>query len=501
MKIRRPLNWGISARLVLIATVPASLMFFVVSLALYFSSRDEVQRTIIERGSLIASTLAETSQYGLVSGNVSILERNVRQLLKTDESIAGIQILDADRKVIVSTQNSTVDAVSTFERAIGAEVPDINLYTRSDAPHVALPIERSTPFRAGQVDGFVRVSMSAAPIFKEKRERLYTAWVAVLITTLVSNVAGLVFAQRLRGPLTAVMSALRRIHTGNFEVDLERRASGEMGELQELIIEVASALSVKRQETEELVERRTHDLRQAVSVASNAVAEKRRLLARTNLMLEEERRRIALEIHDDLNASLVVLRMRAEHLQALASQGDEAGTSSEISTTAESISTSASRLYATARDIVKRLRPEVIDTLGLAGAVEEMVRQYDQLHPGCAFHLSVSEDFPNLRGQLAITCFRVVQEALSNVVKHAKARSAAVEMRRVADQPLLQLRISDDGLGFDPQTAGKDSLGLVGMRERIATVEGSIEIASASGTGTTITIVVPYLAGNAVGQE
>ena len=86
MKLWQPQTWSITARLVMVATVPSTLMFIVVNLSLYFSGQDEVRKTIQERGQLISAALAETSQYGVVSGNTSYLERNVRQLLKTDRS-------------------------------------------------------------------------------------------------------------------------------------------------------------------------------------------------------------------------------------------------------------------------------------------------------------------------------------------------------------------------------------------------------------------------------
>jgi hypothetical protein len=73
------------------------------------------------------------------------------------------------------------------------------------------------------------------------------------------------------------------------------------------------------------------------------------------------------------------------------------------------------------REMVKRLRPEVIDTLGLRDAVEEMIRQYNSLHATCVFEFQAAGDFSDLRGDLAISTYRIIQEALSNVVKHVRA--------------------------------------------------------------------------------
>ena len=179
-----------TARLVMVATLSATLMFIVVHLSLYFSGQDEVRKTIKERGQLISAALAVTSEYGVVSGNTSYLERNVRQLLKTDRSIAAIEILDADRRPIVTAKGSTIEGATPFERAIGVEVPDINLFDESGGPHVSLPLGAATLFKPGRTVGFVRVFMSAVPILEEKRQRLFLGGLVVLAATAISGFDG-----------------------------------------------------------------------------------------------------------------------------------------------------------------------------------------------------------------------------------------------------------------------------------------------------------------------
>ena len=85
-----PKTWGITTRLVLVATVPALMMFLVVTLVLYVTGKQEAARTIQARGALIASALAETSEYGVVAGNTEILQRNVRQLMRTPICISNM---------------------------------------------------------------------------------------------------------------------------------------------------------------------------------------------------------------------------------------------------------------------------------------------------------------------------------------------------------------------------------------------------------------------------
>lgn len=485
-------SWGITTRLVLVATVPPFLMSLVVTVALSISGRKEVAATLHERGQLVAAALAETSQYGVVSGNFAYLDRNIRQLLRTDSSVSRIEILDTQRNVIVAAGANLAAGSPGFEMPIGGEVPDVDLFDTTGGPHASnAPGQGSVEFRERTPVGFVRVTMSEAPILAEKQRRLYWGVAVVLLATLFSGVAGLYLAQRLRAPLSAVMAALREIRQGRFSVALNTGAGGELGELQATIVEMANGLSVSQRQLESQVESRTRDLKEAMAAISEADADKRLLIARSNAAIEEERRRIAVEIHDHLNASLIVVNMKAQHIASLAVFPINSADTAEIQQTAEAISSTTQSLYSSARAIVKQLRPEIIDTLGLKGALGEMIRNYDRLHPDCSFTFYCEAAFPDLRGQLAITAYRLVQEALSNAVKHSEATCVSVRLSKIEHLPMVSMVIDDDGKGFDPAIRPTDSVGLIGMRERVFSCDGQIEIESARGEGTTVAITLP----------
>ena len=491
-KLLQPRTWGITARLVLVATVPALLMFMAVTIALYIAGQEEVAQAVREHGELIVSALAETSQYGVVSGNTAELGRSARKLMRTDPGIASIEITDADRKPLVSVGSPRLPNAVSFEKPIASEVPDIDLFERSE-PHASLSPETETRFRTGPTSGYVRVVMSPAPVLAEKRRRIFLAAAVVLWAAVISTAIGLSLAQRLRAPLGAVMAALREIRQGRFDVSLHRWASGELGELQEAIAEMAKGLSVKREELESQVASRTQELQHAVEQTAAADAEKRRLIARSNTLLEEERQRIAIEIHDHMNASLIVLKMKAQHIEHVATLPCDRANTQDIARTARKITETTDSLYVAARNIVKQLRPEVIDTLGLKGALEEMIRDYDHLHPDCHFSLSAINYFPDLRGELAITAYRLIQEALTNVVKHSQATLATVKLEKHDAFPVVLITVKDNGKGFDTQTRRSGSLGLVGMRERVSAIGGLMEIDSSTNKGTTIVFTLPIL--------
>jgi two-component system sensor histidine kinase UhpB len=278
---------------------------------------------------------------------------------------------------------------------------------------------------------------------------------------------------------------------GHFDVVLDRTSPGELGELQAATLEVARTLGTSQRELELQVAARTSELEQAVALANEAHADRLALVGRWNAALEDERKRIAVEIHDHLNAALIAVKMRAEHIGALAIDSPTPEEVAEIRQTAQATAKTVETLYAAARRIIKQLRPEVIDTLGLKGALAGMIREYDELHAGCQFVLSVEPGFPDVRGNDAMTAYRLVQEALSNVVKHAGARTANVAIAFHSVTRSLHVAVEDDGKGFDTATRPAGSIGLIGMRERVSACGGSMEISASVGSGTKVVFILP----------
>lgn len=324
-----------------------------------------------------------------------------------------------------------------------------------------------------------------------KRERVHRNLASVALATLLGTVAGLCLVRRPRPPLTKVMTALREIQQGRYDVKLNRAEGGELGDLQGAVIDMAQALSSKRQDLENQIGTRTRDLENAIELANQADDEKRRLIAQGNVLVEEERRRIAMEIHDHLNASLLFVKLEAQRIASLATKLGPVVEASEIESVAQRISLTVADLYTAARDIIKQLRPEVIDILGLKGALQEMVRTYQLANPGCRFALRVQPSFPNLNPALTIAAYRVIQEALSNVVKHANASHATVTLWPNPKRDGVCLTIEDDGVGFNARKRTSTGIGLIGMRERVIAVGGTVKVASAPDSGTKITIELP----------
>jgi len=138
------------------------------------------------------------------------------------------------------------------------------------------------------------------------------------------------------------------------------------------------------------------------------------------------------------------------------------------------------------RDLALRLRPSGLEEHGLPSAIE---RQADRLRaePGVTVDVSV-DDLRDLGEEAEIAVFRVVQEALTNIQRHAGARHASVLVRRLPGR--VRVVVEDDGGGFDA-AAGTDRLGLAGIRERVALLDGSVTLESRPGEGTTVVVEIP----------
>ncbi len=483
---------SMAAVLLVVAIVPTIVMLIVVSVSLYIARSNEIRSDLAERGALITAALAETSTYGVVSGNVEALRSTMRGLLASDRSIARAEVLDDQRRPLATVESTAPRSTApiSFERPIRAQTMAVDLFTDPTTPHLSQSGVKGSAGGEGRILGYARVSMSLEPLVEAKWRYLRVTSLVILIAAAVGLLFAMALIHRLRKPLASVVEALRQIRQGKYEVAVGPPARGEMGELQDTIVQVARALKATTSGLEATVAQRTLELREAVDLANRSNEEKRELIAESNRRLEEERRRIALEIHDSMNSALIVVRLKAQHIEQLAIEELQSQRSDEIRRSAKDIASSVEGLYASAREIVKQLRPEIIDMLGLREALSELVRNYDEIHPECRFVLQAPPSLPELHGDIAITAYRLVQESLSNVVKHSKASLVHVNVDWRASPATLAMKIVDNGIGFDPGAPTGGSLGLIGMRERVLAIGGTMDLQTSS-AGTSISFEVP----------
>jgi len=207
---------------------------------------------------------------------------------------------------------------------------------------------------------------------------------------------------------------------------------------------------------------------------------------------EKERTAIARELHDELGQVLTALRMDAVWLQRWL-EGRDQGQAAER---AQAMCQLIDRTITEVRSIATRLRPAVLDDLGLVDALEWHTSDFEK-RTGVRVRFS-HQDVPEIKGAAAISAYRVAQEALTNVARHARA--GRVEVTLTAQRGWLELKVVDDGQGFSPAEIGESGgsgggWGLAGMRERAGLLGGQFRIDSAPGGGTTLTLRLPLAAG------
>lgn len=236
-----------------------------------------------------------------------------------------------------------------------------------------------------------------------------------------------------------------------------------------------------------------HDITQQKKAAeelSHSYQEIRLLASHLQEVREEERTAIAREIHDELGQLLTALKMEVSWLRKI-----DTLSAAQVARRVASVNTLLDGAINTVRNISAELRPSILDDLGLVEALAWQSREFEKRYRiPTNFHTNTTE--VRLPKEVTTALFRVYQEALTNVARHAKAHK--VEAALTLSDDLLTLQVSDDGVGFEQEKiAAQKTLGLMGIRERIAAIGGQFSLRTAPGKGTTLTVQAPYTPVNA----
>jgi two-component system, NarL family, sensor histidine kinase UhpB len=284
--------------------------------------------------------------------------------------------------------------------------------------------------------------------------------VFALIGTLVSVVVNWLVLRATFQPLDELERTVDQVRQGNFSV---RAAKPDFGDPN---IDALSQTMNGMLDTVERYRAQLHNLSMQVVNAQ-----------------EEERKRIARELHDDTAQVLTAQLLRLKTMEAVGQNLDPDGLGQLIEMTAEALED--------VRHMAHELRPPSIDDLGLQASVESLTAQFrERFGIPITYRLEGSKRrFPS---GIEIAMYRIVQEALTNVAKHANAPSATVSIGN--DDQALWATVKDQGVGFDPTSVDRrdgSGLGLFGMQERTTLFNGKLKIDSAPGRGTTVNVRIP----------
>ncbi|MBM3180214.1 MAG: HAMP domain-containing protein [Chloroflexi bacterium] len=368
---------------------------------------------------------------------------------------------------IVDPQGQVI--THTFEGGFPLDLLAINLADGHAHHHTALiqtdeglVWDTAVPILDGKI-GTARIGLSDASM----RAALSTLTAQLLLTIIfVSTARGscsVFLTWILTRPILALVSATKSVAKGDFTPRVLRWADDEIGDLADAFNNM----------TEELA--RTDELRREREFL------RRQLMEKVITTQEDERRRIARELHDSTSQNLTSLIVGLRIMETNCAQCVAISKATDLRQV-------ASKTLDEIHDLSMRLRPRVLDDLGLAAALERLAHEWQARYKIPAdVVIQLNERLP---GEVETAIYRIVQETLTNIARHAQATSTSILIERRGD--MVRAIVEDDGVGFDVNTNHSERhLGLMGMRERAELLNGTLTIESAPEHGTSVFIEIP----------
>ncbi|MES9847364.1 MAG: ATP-binding protein, partial [Candidatus Thiodiazotropha sp.] len=307
------------------------------------------------------------------------------------------------------------------------------------------------------------IGTSEIVILADPTDEIQDAWrearsIVLLIVsfTILCIILMAIIIRRSLQPVNEISTGLGIIQSGDFAARLPHFNLPELNRLSQQFNHMAQVLDEQQRENRQL---------------------NKRLLS----VQESERRHLSRELHDELGQSISAIKAMAVTLKLQADGKPES---------ANAIIGVCNHMYGVVRDMMNRLRPVALEELGMVTAIERLVDGWNGRQEECFCALTISGKFDGVDEDTAITLYRIVQEALTNVAKHAAAEKIEIRLERNAED-LITLYIRDDGHGFD-QSSRHKGMGLLGMRERVEALNGKISLASEPDQGVSIDIHLPF---------
>jgi two-component system sensor histidine kinase UhpB len=445
MKLRTQLNLVISA---------LSAAFVVVLIAAEVQSTQQSVREEIEAANRVASQLLGqlASVYSTIGGPDLVLEF-VRQLGR----------VRANEVYLVAPSGEVLYRAPAATYKVGREAPAwfARWFTPLSAKEVfmlrggAQLVVEAQPSRA-VLDAWDNIA------------RISIVGVAMLI---IVNAAAFWLVARVFKPIPIIADGLERLQRGDLAFRLPPLSGSEAGVIGNAFNRMAQAVEDKVQ-----AERQARD-------AEARLEERREMASLADQRVEEERRLIAHELHDEFGQSVTAIRSLA---LAIAAQGG-----SRDPATAEAahlISNEAARLYDAMHSLIPRLAPLTLDAVGLSATIENLVRDWQQRHPSIS--IDVKHRLPvDLRPNVTLAVYRVVQEGLTNALRHA--RPAHVDISVEADAQRIHVSVADDGVGLPADWARPGHYGLRGLADRVAQLGGTLDVHNQLTRGVLLSADIP----------
>lgn len=264
-------------------------------------------------------------------------------------------------------------------------------------------------------------------------------------------------------PIQPILASINRMEHGDLETRLPVFKLPEFDRIGHSLNRMAESLAAERQ-----------------------LEENRQLTQLIQSHIEDERRSLARELHDELGQYVTAIKTFA-----VAIVNKTKDKSPDIAGNAQTIVAAANQIYDGMHDIIRKLRPGALDNLGLSETLRDAVNYWQKVHPEMRFNLSLVGALDQLGETLNINIYRIVQESINNALKHANAK--VIDIQLLVEANGLELTIKDDGVGMILSAVDQTQhFGLLGIRERVQGFHGSFNVVSEPKLGTTLYINIPH---------
>jgi len=487
------LNLSLRAKITLSVVVPLVLVIGGFTMIEYWRHRASVLNNLTlltaQTGQLIENSL----RHAMLSSDWEELQLTLDSIGE-NEMLRVVYLLDRNGRVVFSPNDKNVDDILNNSQPDCQPCHKLNVADRPSSVVVTLPdgqrafrsmnpIENRSECQAchdpkQRLLGLLLTDISMAPLERpleaHLRENLLWLVATILVTVLVANLAVNQFVlRRLKG----LASAITDLGHGQSPPQLSENQQDELGQLAQKFNEMALGLATRETENRELSE----DIQRQSKLRGE-------LLKRLITAQEDERKRVARELHDELGQSLAGLGLHSEAIEQMLKSDPERALQ-QLAQTRTLIHETTGQMY----DLIMALRPSTLDDLGLVAALQAHAERSLPADT-TVFHMNAGGLNGRLPPAIETALYRIFQEALSNVVRHARASQVSILLAQ--EDGFFVGEVLDNGIGFIPQAMLQDEnnprgLGLLGMRERAEQCGGELEIISQPGKGTRIRIRIP----------
>ncbi len=376
--------------------------------------------------------------------------------------LQGLSELDQTRHLYIDIQSPT---------SVLSPSKKINVIDNANAPEWFVRLVQPPPTEIRQWFYNPMVAPTGVIIRADPTDEIDETWyevrsILILLFTFIilANLLLYIAIGKYLSPIDTILEGLSGIEKGHYQLELPRFRLPELDRISQQFNHMAKVLL-------------------------DSKAKNKFLTQRTLEIQEEERRHLSQELHDELGQTITAIKA-----VAVAISNNDNPDKSQIDSSVKTIVQYSDHIYQVARNMMHRLRPSVLDELGLIKALQNMIDEWNAMQDDIFCHFSFSDIPPNLTESLKISLFRIIQESLTNALKHSRASQVSISMNRFISDGVesISLVIEDDGVGLD-ESKTMSGLGLPGMKERIEMNGGVFQLSSEKNKGIKIQINVPVM--------